>query len=162
MGDSQLESAKRHFDLSFAMLDQVIAISPDELWEAKRGGIVYWQQLFHTLTGIYYWMRPSGDRFEEPFAGRGLYPELEQDPESHLSRAELLEFLENVKTVVRRFFDQNDDAWLYEKSAVNPKIKNIDIIYMQIRHIQYHVGHCEAILRENNYDTAEWLDWYGG
>jgi hypothetical protein len=162
METSQLELGKRHFDLSFAMLDQVIAVSPDELWEQKKGGNVYWQQLFHTLTGVQRWMRPSGDRFGEPFAGRGLYPELEQDPESHLSRAELLEYLETVKTVVQQFFENKDDAWLYEKAAVYPKIKNIDIIYAQIRHIQYHVGHCEAILRESNYDTAEWLDWLGG
>jgi hypothetical protein len=162
MGDSQLESAKRHFDLSFAMLDQVIAISPDELWEAKRGGIVYWQQLFHTLTGIDFWMRQDNGQFKEAFSDRGLYPELDRDPESHLSREELIEYLKKVKTVIQQFFENQDDQRLYEKSAVNPKIKNIDIIYMQIRHIQYHVGHCEAILRENNYDTAEWLDWYGG
>lgn len=32
---------------------------------------------------------------------------------------------------------------------------------MQIRHMQYHVGHCNSILRENNKEAVDWIDYLG-
>lgn len=155
----QLEIAKKNFTLSFSMFEEVISISPEELWKEKQGGFVYWQQLLHVLTGINYWMRQNNDSFTEPFADRKLYPELEQDPESNLSKEELLEYLEEVKLEVQSFFEGKDDHWLHLKSPVCDQFRNLEIVYGQIRHIQYHIGHCEAILRQNNYQTAEWHDY---
>ena len=158
MDTIQLDLSKRNFDVSFTMLENLIEITPDELWEKKKGGIVYWQQLFHVLTGANYWMRQSSEQFLEPFSERNLYPELEKDPESNLSKNELLEYKDKVKSITTSFFEGKDDSWLYNYSEVCDKIRNIEIVYMQIRHIQYHIGHCESILRENNHKTTEWID----
>jgi hypothetical protein len=41
------------------------------------------------------------------------------------------------------------------------KISNFDDIAVQIRHIIYHVVHCEAIFRENGIEPNEYLDYFG-
>lgn len=37
----------------------------------------------------------------------------------------------------------------------------IDIILMQIRHVQYHVGHFNSILREQGKKVVDWTDYFG-
>jgi hypothetical protein len=143
------------------MLEEMICKCPDELWGAKNGGFVFWQQLLHAFTGINFWMRQDNEKFTEPFSDKRVYPELEQDPEDRLTREDLLEYRDKVKEICSSFFRGKDDDWLLKNSIVYDKIKNIDVVFMQIRHIQYHVGHCNSILRDKNREAVEWLDYYG-
>ena len=46
-----------------------------------------------------------------------------------------------------------------EKSVLYDKITNMDIVLMLMRHIQYHTGHCDSILREDGFEAVEWLDY---
>jgi hypothetical protein len=50
---------------------------------------------------------------------------------------------------------------LTEKSIIYNNITNLDVILGQIRHLQYHVGHCESILRENGMTDLKWIDYLG-
>lgn len=161
MSNSIIKSAKTHFDLSFEMLDKMISQCPDELWDKKLAGFVFWQQILHALTGVEYWMRQAGDIFVEPFADRKLYPELENDPEGSITRDELVEYKNKVKMVCSRFFEGRNDEWLGEPNAIHDRINNIDIVFMLTRHVQYHVGHCDSILRDRNYKAVEWVDYFG-
>jgi len=43
-------------------------------------------------------------------------------------------------------------------SDIYIKISNMDVILMQIRHLQYHVGHCNSILRERGAEAVDWID----
>jgi hypothetical protein len=162
MGDTaMLKIAKIHFDLSFKMLEQMINQCPEDLWNKKKSGFVFWQQLLHAFTGINFWLRENNARFIEPFSGKKVYPELDNDPEVNLSKEELSEYKDGIKQLCETFFQDKDDNWLNGNSIIYDKIKNLDIIFMQIRHIQYHVGHCNSILRENNREAVDWLDYYG-
>lgn len=156
-----LKTTKTHFDLSFSMLEEMIEKCPDDLWNAKKGGFVFWQQLLHAFTGINFWLRMNNDEFIEPFADKKVYPELDQDPENQLTKEDLTEYKNAVKEISKVFFADKDDEWLEDNSIIYDKIKNLDVILMQIRHLQYHVGHCNSILRENNREAVEWLDYYG-
>lgn len=159
--DLMLVHIKKHVDLSFSMLVGEIDACPDDIWNAKGGGFVFWQQLLHALTGILFWMRPEKISFQEPFSERRVYPELEKPPEGYISKDEMRSFGEKVGTQLESFFRGKDDGWLTEKCAVYPKILNIDVTAMQIRHIQYHVGHCNGILRDRNYRAVDWIDYLG-
>ena len=161
MSANMIEIAKRHFDLSFEMLEKMISQCPDEVWYEKRGGFVFWQQLLHAFTGASFWMRQSSEKFVEPFAGMKLYPELDQEPEDKLNKEDLVKHKNEVKVICGSFFDGKDDEWLSEGSIVYSKITNMDIVFMQIRHIQYHVGHCNSILRGLDIVAVDWLDYYG-
>ena len=156
-----LEIAKTQFDLSFLMLEKMIEQCPDDLWDKKKGGFVFWQQILHAFAGINYWLRMNNDIFQEPFADKKVYPELEQEPENQLTKEDITDYKNSVKELASAFFCGKDDEWLGYNSAVYDKIKNLDVIFMQVRHIQYHVGHCNSILRENNREAVDWIDYYG-
>lgn len=158
---SIIDAARTHFRMSFKMLQDIIDKCPDELWNEKRGGYVFWQQILHALTGVDYWMRLKNDSFTEPFAGKVLYPELESDPVDSLSREELQQYSDKVAAQCEAFFADRDDTWLAEASVIYDKISNMDIVFMLVRHMQYHTGHCDSILRENGFEAAEWLDYFG-
>ncbi|MBU3144943.1 DinB family protein [Clostridium sp. CF012] len=159
--DILFKIAKIQFELSFLMLEKMIEMCPDDLWNEKKGGFVFWQQLLHAFSGINYWLRMNNDKFIEPFADKKVFPELEHEPESILTKDDLTEYKNIVKSISETFFFEKDDEWLGNNSIIYDKIKNLDVVFMQIRHIQYHVGHCNSILRENNREAVEWLDYYG-
>ncbi len=108
---------------------------------------MFWQQIFHALAGVNYWMRLKNDDFVGPFAGKVLYPELENDPVDSLSREELQGYSDEVAALCEAFFADKDDEWLREASVLYDKISNMDIVFMLVRHMQYHTGHCDSILR---------------
>jgi len=162
MGDTVMfKMAKTHFDLSFAMLEKMIDQCPNDLWNEKKGGFIFWQQLLHAFTGVNFWLRENNTKFIEPFSDKKVYPELDNDPEVNLTKDDLSDYKNKIKAICESFFQDKDDNWLNSNSIIYDKIKNLDIIFMQIRHMQYHVGHCNSILRENHREAVDWLDYYG-
>lgn len=153
-----VETCKSQFFKCFAMLENLMEQCPQDIWGIKAGGFVFWQQILHTLTGTSFWMRMNGGLFSEPFQDRKTYPELDHQPEDSVSKAEMIEFKDTVKELCEEFFDGKHDEWLILPSSIYDKLSNIDVIFMQIRHIQYHVGHCDSILRERGLKPAEWVD----
>ena len=106
-------------------------------------------------------MRQPKSTFSEPFAGRKVYPELDHEPEDKITRDEMVEYKDTVIVLCENFFEGKDEAWLAESSGIYDKISNLDIVFMQIRHIQYHVGHCNSILRERGLKAVDWIDYFG-
>ena len=143
------------------MLDRQIEICPDEIWGLTAGGFLFWQQVFHALTGALFWTRPHDREFVEPYNHRKLFPELDGVPEGALSKAESSELSAEVRAQITGLLADRTDAWLNQPSWIYDKVLNFDVLVGQIRHLQYHVGHCNSILRENNAPAAEWLDYLG-
>ena len=83
-----LNSLRSQLFLSFSMLEKIIEICPDELWNKKVSGFVFWQQLLHTLSGVCGWLReekPEIIPIFSTFNGKNIYPEFENDPEIMLT-----------------------------------------------------------------------------
>jgi len=64
------------------------------------------------------------------------------------------------------FLDKNDD-WLEKLFFVKSpderlnEATNFDIIMSQIKHFDYHIGHCESIFRNNSIDPKEYFEYFG-
>lgn len=159
--DGMINTCRTQFFLSFAMLEKLVEQCPEDIWDLKAGGFVFWQQLLHALAGASSWMRQSGTGFSEPFAGRKVYPELDHEPEGRVTREEMQDLKDAVKVISESFFEGKEDRWLAQPSGIYDKISNLDVVFMQIRHIQYHVGHCDSILRERGFKATEWVDFFG-
>jgi len=155
------EHLKKHLDLSLQMLVDVIRVCPDHLWSVKVSGFVFWQQIYHVLSGLLFWTRKEGGEFTEPFQDRKLFPELDGEPVSSISKSEMKALANRAKMQIEDFFDRTVDSWIKQNNVIYPKLLNIDVIEMQIRHIQYHVGHCDAALRERDFDPSQWYDYMG-
>lgn len=156
-----VQVSKRQFQSSYVPLVNLTKDCPDELWSTKAGGFVYWQQLLHTFTGINFWLRTEGVDFIEPFPGYKVYPELDGTPEINLTKEQVGNYTREIDRVVEQFFLRQTSESLLEASWIYDKITSLDVLLGQIRHIQYHVGHCEALLRERGCQTQKWLDFSG-
>jgi len=161
MDNILLNSLKDRFFLSFSMLEKIIEICPDELWNKKVFGFVFWQQLLHTFYGICFWFRNENSEYYDPFKDLNVYPEFEKDPENILSKDIIINFCAETKEIAIKWLNGKDDNWLKLLFFNNPpetleKFTNSDVIIEQIRHVMYHVGHCNAIFRENGITTGEW------
>jgi len=155
-----LNSLRSALFFSFTMLEKIVEICPGELWNKKVSGFVFWQQLIHTLAGMYGWLReeePESIPFLE-FNGKKIYPEFESEPEILLTKTDVTECFNRTKEAVEKWFAGKDDDWLISPCKINTGITNFDITEGQIRHIMYHVGHLEAIFRENGIKTGEYLE----
>ena len=159
--DSLVRHLKTHFFHATDMLESLIEICPDQLWNQKHGGYIFWQQILHALSGNLHWTRQNDRPYPEPFAEKRVFPELEQEPENQLAKSDLRDLARMVRAQNEGFFSGKPDAWLTEPCAVLATITNIDVIAMQIRHLQYHVGHCDSILREHGAKAADWIDYLG-
>ena len=163
MGKYKLvNSLRNQFFLSFSMLEKIIEICPDGLWNKKVSGFIFWQQLLHTFAGIHCWLREEKPEIIPVFAtfnGKNIYPEFENDPEIMLTKADLKTLCDEAKETAEKWFKGKDDDWLQKPMFNN--FTNFDNTTGQLRHIMYHIGHCEAILREHGVTTGEYLDYFG-
>ena len=78
------EICKEQLFLSFQTIENLIDITPENIWNKKSGGYIFWQQIVHCITGSLFWLRTEKKQFQEPFSELHIYPELEKDPEHNL------------------------------------------------------------------------------
>jgi hypothetical protein len=162
MGDNNLVKIMEvQFNLAFSMISEFLEKCPDEIWNKKLGGHIFWQQLLHTYTGTNFWFRIKKEKFIEPFQGKEVYPEFEDDPKDFISKGEMENFVSLVTQEAIVFFKDKSNSWLSEPNVIYNKITNLDVINMQIRHIMYHVGYCNCILHEEGVPAVEWKDYFG-
>lgn len=153
--------AEKQLSLSLEMLKNLIENAPDSVWNEKRGGFIFWQQIFHALTGALFWLRSEKGEFQEPYAGQNLYPELDGEPQGQLSREQLLDLYREVLEEKELLFGKLTEETVIESSPLYGKISSLDVIFGQVRHIMYHIGHCDAILRDQELPAAKWVEYYG-
>lgn len=138
----------RHFDLSFSMLMEVIRVCPQALWQERGGRAPIWQIVYHALAGAWVWFRPAGQPFQEPPVG-GDVAELQVIPEQALSKEEVEAFAAQAKARADAFIaGVSQEGSLLAPYSFYDKLTNLDVLIEQIRHIQHHVGYCNAILGE--------------
>ena len=158
MNPSITDVCKKQFFMSFEMLAKLPEYCPDELWYKKKSGVAFWYILYHVLSGVRYWMRLKPGELRNPFPGKNLYPDFEKEPEQTLSKEEINQYIESVKIACEDFFNIMTNTQLQDKSFLTDSFTNLDIILLLMRHIQYHVGQCNTILKENNQKTVAWIE----
>jgi len=153
-----LEIFKNHFYNSLTMLEKTIDQCPDNMWYKKHGGFPIWQQILHAAESIYYWMRINDEEYILPFEGKKVYYELNQQPVDILTKKEIEDFFNIIKFRCNDFFTSLRSIDILNKSKIEKSLTFLDIILLQIRHIQYHVGHINSILRENDLEPVQWIE----
>jgi hypothetical protein len=157
-----LNKLKLHFSASFSMLEKVIEICPNELWNKKVSGFIFWKQALHTIRWGIFWLRGENIEFAERFDEKNGYPaKMKKDPEKILLKDDVKECCFELKEMVEKWFSNKDDNWLKLPCWGNNKITNFDVIINQIKHFDYHIGYCESIFREHNINPGEYIEYLG-
>jgi hypothetical protein len=153
------EVLKRHFDPSLEMLEKMIEQCPDEIWTQANGGFPFWQQIFHAYESIDYWMRKTDEKYEEPKFKKDVAFDLDKTCSDFLNKEELKTYSKKIRKKVEKFFNELESQDFLRLNNGSDNFTYCDKVLCQIRHVQYHIGHCNSILRHFNYEAVEWIGY---
>lgn len=155
------EALRNQFDSTLHMAKVLVEVCPRKVWAASYNEVPFWQQVFHYVYYIDFWMRESYDDsewrtmiFEDAYT-TDLYADsyegllIEQDV--------MLKYLDAIQRKTTRIFDYLNDEKLGVPVCNNdPQYTYADVIVGQIRHIMYNIGYLNGILREQGLPESDW------
>lgn len=155
------EALRNQFDSTFHMVDILVKVCPPEVWTESFNSVPFWQQVFHYVYYIDFWMREKYDNSEwrSMIFDDAYTTDLYADSYDGLfiSQDDMHKYLDAIHAKVRRIFDALDDALLNISVYKNdPRHTYVDVIVGQIRHIMYNVGYLNGILRELGMSESDW------
>ncbi|GHU35266.1 hypothetical protein FACS1894172_16800 [Spirochaetia bacterium] len=75
------------------------------------------------------------------------------------TKTDVLKILNGTKDTCEKWFNGKDDDCLLLPFKMYEQYTNFEIINIQIEHLMYHIGYCEAIFRENNIEIRKYLEY---
>jgi hypothetical protein len=154
------EILARHLYPSLEMINQVVSNCPEGLWCADRGTAPIWLHLYHALVGIDFWFRLSkSQKFEYLTFGKTVDPDIQKKSADTLSKDEIKRCVERAKEKAAAFILAIRDEGLSSKCPLTDVFTKADILLMQIRHLQHHIGFCNGLLSSNGAQAAKWVGY---
>lgn len=152
---------KRQFDPVLQMLQKCIEQCSEDLWfKEEENGSPYWQQLYHATFFIDFWLREvySQDvEYRSMIFEKTLEVDLAKQSVDYLTKEELDEYLTRIQVKIDQFFVNLTDSKLITPIMERTDMTFLDVILSQIRHVQYHVGRCNCLLKQHNLQTVKWI-----
>jgi hypothetical protein len=152
--DPQIQYFKDDVERFWGMMEEQIEVCPDVLWNKKAGGFVFWQQILHSIgcAEIYALENP-----DLPLSVMSEYSTevvmLNKTPDANVSKTTLREVSSRVKKLVIVFLDgltpQNIGGQHERMTRRLGRLQTRQHAALAlIRHCCYHLGCCDAALRE--------------
>ena len=153
MHDPVISCFKDEFDRFFGLLEKQIDVCPDDLWTQKTGGYIFWQQLLHVIACVELYALPEGESSKQTAYERGVIM-LSALPKRHMTKTEMRELAAAMKTLAHTFIDGQSTATLTSKharisKALGKELTNQHALMGLVRHACYHLGCCDAALRQH-------------
>lgn len=138
---------------AFSLCNEFLKACPEKVFAAKFGGWPVWQQLFHSFASIDFFLRPDGAPEEAPLFKPGV-AELKEGPAEAPAKEVVLEFMEKAQKRVQEYAAGLDDAALALKNEglsgrIGRDMTHAATLALIGSHTMYHLGSCDAALREN-------------
>jgi DinB superfamily len=149
------------------MLENAIGACPDELWSDRlarpewddRNVVGFWYVVYHALFFLDYYLADSTKAFRPPppFTLDELDP-AGLLPERPYSKEELQNYLEHCRTKARSVINSLT-AEKAEEQRTFPSFEGSlgELLLVQVRHIQHHVGQLNLLLRQNTGSAPRWV-----
>ena len=139
-------------ETSFALLEKFIDSCPDDLWAEKKGGWPLWQQIYHAIGAIDFFIEVPGETPPAPLAPAGVGSLTEVAAEA-VGKAEIKAALESAKGRVGKFLASLNDADLAKRNEplfarAKFEMTLAGTVSMLSAHALYHIGSCDAALRD--------------
>lgn len=158
------EALRNQFDSTFHMAHVLVKVCPEKVWASSYNEVPFWQQVFHYVYYIDFWMRENYDSsewrtkiFDDAYT-TDLYAESYEG--LLISQADMLAYLDVIQTKTTCIFDHlNDDKLSASVYNNDPQYTYTDVILGQIRHIMYNIGYLNGILRELGLPESDWYSY---
>ena len=142
-----------HYRHSWNLLTQLIDTCPDKVWNETRGGWPFWQQVAHVLAVLnFFTLAENEEPLPAPCDMATLM--LKVQGSCVISKDAMRDYAEAVRVTVDGWLDGLSDGELAKVHTVLSKKIGRDVAFgaaiaMLASHTCYHIGSCDAALRDN-------------
>jgi len=153
-----LDACRMNYDAIFAMLKEIIKLCPDELWNVRTDEPPFWQQMYHTLSGIDFYMGDSPESLRKPSFDKDEASDLKRITSEVPLLMQIQDYLEKVETNCMSVLEKMTPEQLegenpFHWTGPTPAHR---LIY-NIRHAQHHVGWLNSMLARKTGKSAKWV-----
>lgn len=153
-----LDICRNDYRAVFQMVRKAIELCPDSLWNERTDEPPFWQQAYHTIWGVDFYLTDSPENSRAPAFVEGEAANLGHIPTATPSRQQILGYLDQTSEkcdavlnslTVEQLEGKNNFPW------TGPTLAH-RMVY-NIRHAQHHVGWLNSILSRKTGKAAEWV-----
>lgn len=150
------EAIGNQFGASLEMLENAIALCPEEHWDTELN---FWYTAYHCIFWTDYYLTTDPDKFETPtpFTFSEFDPSGKK-PERTYTQAESLSYLEHCRQkayqlIAELTVERLNDRWInnYKNYSL------LEILLYNIRHVQHHTAQLNLLLRQTINDAPKWV-----
>lgn len=155
------EALRNQFNSTLQMARVLVEVCPEKVWANSYNEVPFWQQVFHCIYFIDFWMR---DRYDDNEWRTMIFDDVyttDLYADSYdglfISRDKMREYIGAIHTKTTCIFNNlNDEKLNISVYNSNPQYTYTDVILGQIRHIMYNIGYLNGVLRELGLPESDW------
>lgn len=157
MSDNFLKVFQSGNDRAFQLYEKFLAICSNDLWDKKAGGWPICTQYYHGLSATAKLASSLGtDPAEDPCPGAG---NLLGNATIKPSKEQAALFLQNVRIQLSSAYEKLTDSLLLKQNdpisgLTGSPITNAGVLELIASHMLYHLGSCDAALRDAGFEGA--------
>ena len=153
MSNAIVTAQKGNFDFTFSLVMQFIDICPDAIWRENFGGWPVWQQLYHGFAATNYFVLDAGAQGNAGPCPAGETLSAAADCAAP-SKDDMKAYANAIKDSADAWIGKLDDAALAQRhegasSRMKRDMSNAGIMVLLSGHLLYHLGGCDAALRQH-------------
>ncbi len=148
-----------NYNAVFSMLRETLSLCPDELWDDRTlGEPPFWQQLYHTLWWLDFYISESPGSFQRPLIAGEMDHRMGDAAGPVPARQQIADYLETVSQKCAETLAGLADARLDGENTYPWTGATLAhrLVY-NLRHAQHHVGGLNALLTRTCGKSAGWV-----
>lgn len=144
-------------DRALSLYEKFLAICSSDLWTKKAGGWPLCNQYYHGLNATAHMIGAlTGEIIEDPCPEAG---DLLKPADIKPTKEQAARYLQNIRVALARAYEKMTDSLLLENNAPLSKmlgsdVTNAGVLELMAMHMLYHLGSCDAALRDAGQEGA--------
>lgn len=153
MSQAIVNGLKGPIDNSFALLAKFIEVCPENIWAEKSGGWPVWQQVYHVVGAVDFFISVPGLPPSEPLA-KPAFGELSEVADITVAKNQIKTAVDEAQARIDKYVATLTDEDLAKRNEHLFAAANMDMtvaatLSLLAAHTLYHLGSCDAALRDN-------------
>ncbi|MFX0015042.1 MAG: DinB family protein [Promethearchaeota archaeon] len=152
------DAFEEQYGAAIEMLEQVVKICPDEIWNDRSSGPPFWQVTYHTMWFLDWYLGGSKNERETFKPKYQEKPSLQESPEEIISREQLKAYLLDIKKKGKKRFEELTLDELIQPSVFEWHGSSIHSSLMyNLRHVMLHIGALHSRLLRKGIKLDNWV-----
>lgn len=156
MANQYVKQYQNAMEFALTLYDKFVEICPDEIWSEKFGGWPICQQCYHALWAAGMMMSSiNGRQIVDP---ESRFP-LDSANKTMPAKQDVKGLIAGIKGAFSQLLEELENEALLQKDEPLSKrfgrpVTNGEALELLVCHMQYHLGACDAALRDKNLEGS--------